>query len=116
MEDFRSAHRGLDSVFRSLAAAARIATAILFLPLLLFFLKIADPGPLAWGALKGQGRMALVVIVIVSLIAAVDSFFSIVASFRRLSGFRWGPSLLFAAGSLNIVMVCHWLLSPPLVP
>jgi len=65
-------------------------------------------------ALKGQGRAVLAVIVIISLIASVDSFLSIVVSYRRLSGFSWGPSLLFAAGSLNIVMACHWLLSPPL--
>ncbi|MGD1009945.1 MAG: hypothetical protein ABR951_07340 [Candidatus Aminicenantales bacterium] len=116
MEDFRAARRCFHSAFRSLAKVARIATALLFLPLLLLFLKMADPGPMVWEALKGRGRTVFVMIVIVSLVASVDSFLSIVASYRGLSGFRLGPSLLFAAGSLNIVMACHWFLSPPLVP
>jgi hypothetical protein len=116
MEAFHPARRGLASACHSLVKAARIATRLLFLPLLLLFLKMVDPGPMVSEALKGQGRAVLVVVIIISLVAAVDSFLSIVASYRRLSGFPWGASFLFAAGSLNIVMACHWLLSPPLFP
>ncbi len=63
MVDFRAARRGLDSAVRALARAARIVTALLFLPLLLFFLKMVDPGPLVWESLNGQGRAVLGVIV-----------------------------------------------------
>jgi hypothetical protein len=116
MEAFQPARHGLASACRSLATVARLATAFLFLPLFILYLKIIDPGPIVREALKVQGRAVFVVVIIVSFVAAVDSFLSIVASYRRLSGFPWGPSLLFAAGSLNIIMALHWLLPLPLSP
>lgn len=116
MEASISAPRGVTSACRGFVKAARVATALLFFPLLILFLKMIHLGALITGALRTLGQTAFIVVIIISLIAAVDSFLSIVAGYRRLTGFPWGPSLLFAAGAMNIIMACHWLLSAPLFP
>ncbi|MGA2534191.1 MAG: hypothetical protein ABSG19_14280 [Candidatus Aminicenantales bacterium] len=113
MEVFIAARRAVTSACRGLVKTARIVTPLLFFPLLILFLRMINPGPQITGALKVPGRTAFMVVIIISLVAAVDSFLSIVASYRRLAGFPWWESLDFAAGSLNIVMACHWLLTLP---
>jgi hypothetical protein len=109
----RSTRHALTSAGRGFVKVAGIATAVLFFPLLILFIKAINPGPQITGALKLSGRTAFIVIIVISLTAAVDSFLAIVTGYRRLAGFPWWASLDFAAGSLNIVMACHWLLTLP---
>jgi hypothetical protein len=113
MEPSKPTRHALTSAGRGFVKAARVAADLLFFPLLILFLKMINPGPQITGALKVPGRTAFIVIIIISLTAAVDSFTSIVASYRRLAGFPWWASLDFAAGSMNVVMACHWLLTLP---
>lgn len=113
MKFFRAGRHAVSWACRGFVKATRVATAFLFFPLLILFLKRIHPGPQITGALGVPGRTAFIVIIVISLTAAVDSFLSIVASYRRLAGFPWWASLDFAAASLNIVMACHWLLTLP---
>jgi hypothetical protein len=113
MEPSRPTRHALTSAGRGFVKGARVATALLFFPLLILFLKTINPGPQITGALRVPGRTVFIVIIVISLTAAVDSFLSIVANYRRLTGFPWWASLDFAAGSLNVVMACHWLLTLP---
>ena len=96
--------------------AAGWITSLLFFPLIGLFSGWIVAGTGLRQIASDHGGHFLIIVLVVSLTAVVDSFLSIVRRYGRNSGFPWGPSLLFAAGSLNVIMACRWLLSLPVFP
>ncbi|MEN6309981.1 MAG: hypothetical protein ABFD80_00415 [Acidobacteriota bacterium] len=81
-----------------LTTAARWATALLFFPLIGLFAGWITPGARLTGIAAEHGRMALAIVLVVSLPTVADSFRTLVRRFRHGSSFPLGPSLLVAAG------------------
>jgi hypothetical protein len=100
----------------AIKAAAGWSTPILFFPLIGLFSGWIAPGSGLREVAADHGLVFLIIVLVVSLVAVVDSFLSIVRRYGQNSGFPWGPSLMFAAGSLNVIMACRWLLSLPVFP
>jgi hypothetical protein len=115
-EQTQGAESMLGSGWRSFLSGARVSAVLLFFPLLALFLNLIRPGTAIRTVLMMHGQPVLAAVIIASLFAAGDSFRAIIKGYKRLSGVPWRPSLVFAAAALNIVMACHWLLSPPAIP
>jgi hypothetical protein len=113
---FQTAHPRPAPAWRGFLTGTRIAAALVFFPMLALFLNLIRPADKIWAALKIDGPIVLAAVVIVSFFATADSFRSIIEGYKRRSGLPWRPSLVFAAGALNIIMALHWLLAGTPLP
>lgn len=102
--------------WRGFLTGARVAAVLVFFPMLSLFLNLIRPADRIRAALMMDGHIVPAAVIIVSFIAAADSLRSIIQGYKRRSGLPWRPSLVFAAGSLNILMALHWLLPGTSLP